>query len=495
MEPETNAAVSGVSNNPAWSRAAKGSGCSRILLFLILCSLMILPVLVYLFPRTFGSVKRGVLEIIAATKEQPATITKTVEKIVEVEVEKIVEVPGPPPPLPSEYVARRTIDTAELYNGLLLRSVLDTQEGRSASVEREDPSGYEIELQLRIKVPVASQSLDELSRLNPELPKLLPELPLLLENSKVSGFYHELYRLKEERIQHYLTRLDRVLSRHNYFDCETILEMEHPETGKRVLLMQGEMDVVSDGTDGDRIPVLDEYVSNSANFQPWTSYGWPKTTKQPNPLLPRYQDGLKEAEEEYAVKGLSAERNQQLRDRIDELKREIADLKARSFLIAEKDPFVVIPLFMLKYANVNPFAPKIGDYAVVIHKDKLYPAIAGDVGPSFQVGEASLRFAKELNEKAGVYSRPASDLKVTYLFFPGSAEEKKGPPDLDRWHERCSELLEGIGGVGEGAELHRWKDLFKKGPDPIPAAADAVSTSPAPEAPGEVSIPAATGSQ
>ncbi|MEZ5302405.1 MAG: hypothetical protein R3F11_17490 [Verrucomicrobiales bacterium] len=55
-----------------------------------------------------------------------------------------------------------------------------------------------------------------------------------------------------------LTRLNRVLSRHNFYDCETILELTHPDSKQPVLLMQGEMDVVSDGSDGDRMAKLDD---------------------------------------------------------------------------------------------------------------------------------------------------------------------------------------------------------------------------------------------
>ena len=40
---------------------------------------------------------------------------------------------------------------------------------------------------------------------------------------------------------------------------------------------------------------------------------------------------------------------------------------------------------------------KVGDYALVIFGDAIYPALVGDVGPNDKVGEASLRIAKELN--------------------------------------------------------------------------------------------------
>ena len=41
--------------------------------------------------------------------------------------------------------------------------------------------------------------------------------------------------------------------------------------------------------------------------------------------------------------------------------------------------------------------------------------------------------AKELNSRATSYSRPVSDLAVTYLVFPGSAEKFK-EPDYAHWH-------------------------------------------------------------
>jgi len=171
------------------------------------------------------------------------------------------------------------------------------------------------------------------------------------------------------------------------------------------------------------------------------------------------------------VPGLSIEENRQLRADIERLSVEVGEMKARSFLIAEADPFVVIPLSMLGRADETPFGPMIGDYVVVFHGGKAYPAIAGDAGPSFQIGEASLRLAKALNERAGVYSRPVSDLKVTYLVFPQSAEATRDAPDLERWRENCERLLDGLGGLGEGVDLHRWEDLIARKRTAKPGAA------------------------
>ncbi|MEM8953465.1 MAG: glycoside hydrolase family 75 protein [Verrucomicrobiota bacterium] len=447
----------GTGSSDRGDRSGRASG--RVFLFVVLLGLMLVPVVAY-FSGAGGKIKRGVIDVIEAAKEKPEPVKEIVVK--EVEVEKIVEVEveAPPEPLPSRHVGRQTIDTASLWNGLQVRSESNVEEGARATTERADPTAYELLVQLRLRAPRPAQTRADFEALNPSLLNVLPDFPKLLEAGRVSGFFYKLYENKADRVQTYLTRLDRILTRDNFYDCESIYELEHPDTGQRALLIQSEMDVVSDGTDGDRRPELDEYIANSANFQPWTSYGWAKRTKQPNPLLPRYEEKLREYEEEYKIRGLSADRNQYLRDSIARLKREVADLKGRSFLIAETDPFIVVPLYMLRYRDVDPFAPTVGDYAVVIHGDKVYPAIVGDAGPTFQAGEASLRMAKQLNENAGVYSRPVSDLTVSYLVFPGSAEETKGPPNLDIWYERCSELLDGLGGLGPDVSLHRWKDAF-----------------------------------
>ena len=67
----------------------------------------------------------------------------------------------------------------------------------------------------------------------------------------------------------------------------------------------------------------------------------------------------------------------------------------------------------------------------------------GDAGPRYKTGEGSLRLSREINPKAGPYSRPVSDLKVSYLIFPGSAEPEAGPPDYEKLTDRCRELLNG----------------------------------------------------
>jgi hypothetical protein len=186
-----------------------------------------------------------------------------------------------------------------------------------------------------------------------------------------------------------------------------------------------------------------------------------------------------------------------LRERIAKSKLQIADLKSASFLVSKTDPTIVLPGFMLR--GSGPDAPKIGDYAVVIHEDKMYPAIVGDAGPSYKVGEASLRLCNEIRDTGTPLARPVSDLTVTYLVFPGSADEKRSAPDLAKWHARCAELLAEMG--VPDAPLHQWEDLVPPWPTPTPSptpsseaeAVPANSSAPAPTvSPSSPATPPAT---
>ena len=69
-----------------------------------------------------------------------------------------------------------------------------------------------------------------------------------------------------------------------------------------------------------------------------------------------------------------------------------------------------------------------------------------------------LRIAKEISQVATPINRPVSDLKVTYLVFPGTAETPFGPPDLEKLQAKCEELVKEIGGAG--VPLHRWENII-----------------------------------
>ena len=455
----------------------------RLLLLVIIATLLVLP-----FTPFAGKIKTALKEIVAAAQKE-RVITREVERRIEVprevvkevvkEIVREVEVPAPPAPLPENFIPRKDVDVSSFYNGITIKTNLITEQGTYASLERKDPEAYKAEFQLSIRVPKASQTIPELSRINPKLPELLPGLSSMLPTAKVSGFYHKLYENKTNGIQRDITRLNRILDRHNFFDCETILELTHPQTSRKALLVQSEMDVVADGSDGDRMPTLDEYIFMSDFYQPFTSYAWAKKTTTPNPLLARWEERLKKAKDQFNVKGLSADRNRELKASITQLGLEVAEMKARSSLIAEKDPFIVISLLFRPYATTNKHTPSIGDYAVVIHEGKMYPAICGDYGPSHKMGEASLRMAKTVNPSATPYRRPESDLKVTYLIFPGTAEKPNSPPNLGHWHQKCASYLQELGSPDAAQTLHQWEDLFKKPEPPPVVSAPASSGTPA----------------
>jgi len=376
-----------------------------------------------------------------------------------------------------------TTDVRNLRSGIPFKTEVSVEEGGRASVERESDESYVASYQLKLTIPTAARSIAELETSNPKLSTMLPGLPALLENAQVSDWYHKIYENKAKRIRREANSLNQLLTKHNLYDCETILQAR-TSLGRKVFLMQADMDVVSDGSDGDRLPKMPANIVNSTNYQPFTSYGWKKQTQTPNPMVSGWEKRLEKGRAEMNASSTSAPRKAWLKDRLEYLKRGIADMKYRSFLIAEYDPFIVIPVNLL--TSPDPFAPKVGDYAVVVYGEKIYPAIVGDGGPTFKVGEASLRMARELNDRASPYSRPVSDLKVTYLVFPRSREATKSAPDYVEWRKKCEALLGEIGGLGEGYELHQWKDLLAPEPAPVspPPTSDVSVPSGEPAAPG-----------
>lgn len=383
------------------------------------------------------------------------------------------------PEPPSELALGTVTDVRKLRSGIPFKTEVKMEKGGIASRERINDESYSATYQLTLRLPIPAKTIAELETSNPGLSKMIPGLPAMIEKAEVSRWFNQLYNNKAERVRRDANALNELLTKHNIYDCETILQLSSP-AGRKVFLMQSEMDVVSDGSDGDRLAEMPDDIVNSTHYQPFTSYGWPKQGKTPNPMIAGWEKRLAAGEKELTDKATTAERKTWLKSRIAYLKRGIADLKSRSFLIAEYDPFIVIPVSIL--SSSDSFAPKVGDYAVVVHNQKLYPAIVGDGGPTFKVGEASLRMALELNPKASSYSRPVSDLKVTYLVFPGSSESKKGPPDYEKWRQRCHELLGEIGGIGESYQLHQWQDNLPKPvptvppvPTPIPPPASGAS--------------------
>ena len=390
------------------------------------------------------------------------------------------------PTTPAEPELGTVTDVRKLRSGIPFKTEVKIEKGGIASRERVDEKSYTATYQLSLRVPTPAKSMSELESSCPELAKMLPGLPPLVEKAVVSAWFNKLYDDKTARVRLNANSLNELLTKHNVYDCETILNLQSTG-GRKVFFLQAEMDVVSDGSDGDRLATMPDEIVDSPHYQPFTSYGWAKKSQTPNPMVAGWEKRLAAAQKKLALPATATTRQILLRD-IQSLKRGIEDLKARSFLIADYDPFIVIPINIL--GSNDPFAPKVGDYAVVAYGKKLYPAIVGDGGPTFKVGEGSLRMARELNPKANSYNRPVSDLKVSYLVFPGSREAERTPPDYEKWRQRCHELLGEIGGVGPGYELHQWQDLLPKPVPPVPTPAPdptkplIPSGTPPPTAPG-----------
>jgi hypothetical protein len=374
--------------------------------------------------------------------------------------------PTPEPTATRPPVITGKLETAKLFNGITLHSTVETTPGADAATERTQPESYMLELKLLARVPSSNKTIEELAKVSPQLPTLLPGLASMISSNSVSPLFAQLYDNKVRMLRENLGRLDLLLSRHNFFDCQTVLQLQHPQTHRKALLLQADMDVDADGSDSDRLPAG---TGAPANFKPATSYRWQKKTDAPNPYLAATEERLKRAEGEYALAATNPTRKRELRNAIAELRAEVGTLKKFSFLIGATDPFIVVPGAFGR----GPEAVKPGDYALVVYGDAIYPVIVGDVGPNDKVGEASLRIARELNALSTPYNRPVSDLKVTYMIFPGTADKPFGPPDLEKIHARCETLTKEIGGAT--VSLHRWENII---PSPTPSPTPSLSPSP-----------------
>ncbi len=111
-----------------------------------------------------------------------------------------------------------------------------------------------------------------------------------MANAEVSSRYKEIYDLKLKSLKG-----GGSLTPHNYFDLETALRLQDPVTERKVLLVQTDMDVVTDGSDPGRAKALADYdlARSSDWYQPTTSYGWSGEGSE-NPFLDYYPKALAE---------------------------------------------------------------------------------------------------------------------------------------------------------------------------------------------------------
>ena len=441
-------------------REAKPTKSTKKIVFVIaLLGCAIMP-----FTGIGQKIMRGVGKLLVGDS---GVVIKEVEKIVKVPVEVRIPVVTEARAEKDKVVSSHDSSAEPLESLTKLSGSLDIQLKTKvnmekstdlASVDREVSENYQIDYAISIKLPKAAQNLEELEMANPELRQMFPELAKMISTAKVSPYFYQIYKNKTDRTKRDAPKLKSLLSRHNFFDLQTILNLT-AESGRKVTIIQADMDVVSDGSDGDRLPIMPEEIVNSTYYQPSTSYFWEKQTETPNPMAAGFEKRVKNAKAELTAPGTSAARKSWLKDRLKYLETTIEDMKWQSYLVAEYDPFIVIPVNMLKDKD-DEFAPKAGDYAVVIYGDKLYPCIVGDGGPAFKAGEASLRMAKQINQRASPYSRPVSDLTVTYLVFPNSREAEKSAPNYQAWREKCQQLIGQMGGLSVDYELHQWENTL-----------------------------------
>ena len=297
-------------------------------------------------------------------------------------------------------------DVARLFNGITLRSEVETAAGAAASEERVDPMSYVIDLKLHARVPTPNRTVDELGKVSPDLGNLLPGLTTMANAEAVSPFFAQLYETKVRELRENLNRLDLLLSRHNFYDCQTVLALKHSETKRRALLFQADMDVDADGSDGDRVPAGNGV---SPTFKPFTSFRWGKKSNRPNPYLPGTEERLHRVELEQ--KTATPERKRELKNAVTELRDEINTMKKYSYLIGTYDPFIVVPASFTKGSD----GAHVGDYSLVIVGNTIYPAIVGDVGPERSSG-GGIAPDRKRGERALQSEQPAAQRTESDLY-------------------------------------------------------------------------------
>lgn len=374
--------------------------------------------------------------------------------------------------MPEPVLPRKNYDLAKLYTGLRLKSSVECLQGSETTASTAaDPDSYAIDLTLRVRWPAAATTMARLEEVTPGIAGCIPSLPSLLDGVHPSPDFASLLANKERSLRTHLASLQKLPYRDSLFDCQTILNLRNPATGRNALLVQAIMNVNTDGSDGDRNLEIDRL---SATFQPQTSYRWPKTGSHPNPCLADAVTHLSEIDSKLGSGTATGESQRILREERDLQSATIGDLKRWDFLVGPADPFIVLPSFML---GKRPGQPVIGDFAVVIAAGKAYPAIVGDMGPNHKIGEASLRICKAINGDSGADRRPVSTPGVVYLVFPGTAEKPFGSPDYGRWSARCRDLWKEFGG-DPSIPWQEWTSLEQPWPTPTPSPTPSASPSP-----------------
>jgi len=93
----------------------------------------------------------------------------------------------------------------------------------TASQERVKDGSYVASYELKINLPEPNQTMAGLKEVSPNLDVLLPGLKGMLSSATVSPFFYQLYENKTDRLKSKMTKLNDLMTRHNFYDCETML--------------------------------------------------------------------------------------------------------------------------------------------------------------------------------------------------------------------------------------------------------------------------------
>lgn len=354
-------------------------------------------------------------------------------------------------------------DITNLSNGIPLRTEILYGSGETAMEEIQLHDSYTAQYQLKMRVPRPAIRISEIEIGTPDLSKILPGFRAMFPTGFVSPWHETLYRNKVSEIRANSKQLNLMMSKPDAYDCNTILHLKS-EKGRKVFFMQADMDAILKGSDGDRLPEMTASHVQSIQYDPFTAYHWRKTGNKPNPMIAEWERRIAIGRTELKEPALTPARKAWVEERIAMLNSGIEAMKKRGYLISAHDPYIVLPIGLI-IDKEDPFAPKIGDYAVVIHGRTIYPCIVGDRGADSTVGEASALLAAQLNPEWKPGSKAVAYPRVSYVVFPGTAETNPEPPEYDKWMKKCYTLLGEIGGFGNGFQYHKWTDTLSESID------------------------------
>ncbi len=154
---------------------------------------------------------------------------------------RLLRTPTPTHPAPhagtdSALLPRKPVEMGKMFNGITFKTKFSTPESEDlASLDRTEDDSFEVEITFTAKLPRPSTTIEDIASNDPKLPhgpeqdarSRWPSLP------RVSPFFERLYKIKIATIRDQLFSLDEVLSRHNFYDCETILELKSADTNRK----------------------------------------------------------------------------------------------------------------------------------------------------------------------------------------------------------------------------------------------------------------------